>query len=59
MRNECEVSKSHLMHAQAFVADNYLRLWFPILVIKYVYKVNNQVGAAELNKKLKPKVIEK
>ena len=36
-----------------------LRLRCPILVIKYGYKVDNRVRAAELIIKLKPKVVER
>ena len=35
------------------------KLWFPILVIKYAYKVDDRVGATELIIKLKPKVAER
>ena len=36
-----------------------LRLQFPILVIKYAYKVDDPVGATELTIKLKPNVVER
>ena len=36
-----------------------LRLRFPILVIKYVEKVDDRIGATELIIKLKPEVVEK
>ena len=35
-----------------------LRLQFPILVIKYASKVDDRVGATELNIKLEPKDVE-
>ena len=36
-----------------------LRLPFPILVIKYAYKVDDRVGATNLIIKLKPKIVER
>ena len=36
-----------------------LKLRFPILMIKYAYKVDDRIGATELIIKLKPKLVER